>query len=115
MRNDQDIDIDCTVDGSGHVAALNLVRPRGKIMLKSLHAAIDPQSISGALDAIVRHEVEVIGSFVGSLPDALAALAANTIDVVSLISRRVPMRDGVAALKSAAQRDGLCTLLLADD
>ena len=67
------------------------------------------------LDAIVRHEIEVIGSFAGSMSEAIGALAANAIDVVSLISRRLPLRDGVAAIKSASQAGTPSILLTSEE
>ncbi|HVP74085.1 MAG TPA: alcohol dehydrogenase catalytic domain-containing protein [Phycisphaerales bacterium] len=113
MRNDQDIVIDCTGDGLGLTSALSLVRPRGKIVLKS-HCTSPAALASSPLDAIVRHEIEVIGSFAGSMSEAVGALAANSIDVVSLISKRVPLRDGVAAIK-ALGNGGPSTLLTSEE
>lgn len=121
-RNDQDIVIDCSdgAEGSGLTAALSLVRPRGKIVLKSLGAitlenAPDTHAapIHHALDAIIRHEIEVLGSFAGSIPDAIAALAGNEIDVLSLIARRTPLHDCVApGLFGAIAGAAACTLLV---
>lgn len=109
-RNDQDIVIDCTHSAEGLHPALSLVRPRGKIVLKSLAATVGRDSRTAAaafgsgnesaLDAIVRHEIEVLGSFAGSVSEALALLAPNApngVDVISLIAKRVPLRDAVAA------------------
>ncbi len=88
-RNDQDIVVDCTGDGSGMSAALTLVRPRGKVVLKSLtHSSID----ASALNAIAQHEIEIIGSFAGSMCEAVASIAANQVDVISVIGRRVVVR-----------------------
>lgn len=99
-RNDQDIVIDCGCAASDRpsddslIAALSLARPRGKIVLKS-----NVPASAASLEAIVRHEIEVIGSFAGSMGEAIATLAANSIDVISLTSKRVPLRDAAAALK----------------
>ncbi len=107
-RNDQDIVIDCTQSPDGLHAALSLVRPRGEIVLKSLaapNAGISPDaqtmsrsSCSAAFDAIVRHEVEVLGSFVGSMSEALTALVSNSVDVISLLAKRTMLRDCVSAM-----------------
>ena len=111
-RNDQDIVVDCTQSAQGLQAALSLVRPRGKIVLKSLTAtatndsrttsAVSRIGIESALDAIVRHEIELLGSFAGSMNEALAALApqaAKSVDVISLVAKRASLRDSVAAMK----------------
>jgi len=115
LRNDQDIVIDCSESGSGLATALGLVRPRGKIVLKSFGAAPRPaasqQPQGDALDAVVRHEIEVLGSFAGSIPEALALLERNEIDVLSLLSRRFALRDGLAAFNAASQPDALKVLL----
>jgi threonine dehydrogenase-like Zn-dependent dehydrogenase len=118
MRNDQDIVIDCA-DASidGLTTALGMVRPRGKIVLKcSEGAASRPASSPSAmLSAIIRHEIEVIGSFVGSTAEGLAALERNEVDVLSLISRRFALREGVAAMKSASQPDAIKVVLTSDE
>lgn len=116
MRNDQDIVIDCTGNGAGMSTAVSLVRPRGKIVLKSLADTppVSRPASNAPMDAIVRHEIEVIGSFAGSMSEAIGALAANSIDVVSLISKRVPLRDGVAAIKTSGN-GGVSTLLTCEE
>ena len=48
------------------------------------------------------------------MSEAVGALAANSIDVVSLISKRVPLRDGVAAIKASGQ-SGLSPPLIASE
>lgn len=122
LRNDQDIVIDCTEAPAPHTdglqTALGLVRPRGKIVLKNLHGDAAPRlaaSLRSPLDAIVRHEIEVIGSFVGSIPEALVLLERNEVDVLSLISRRIPLRDGLAAIKSAGQPEAMKVIVTNDE
>ena len=107
LRADQDIVVDCTGRAEGLAVAMKMVRPRGRIVLKTTVApgtAVD-------LAPLVVHEIQVIGSRCGPFPDALAALAEDKIDVVSLISRRMKLADGVEALKTAARKDMIKVLL----
>ena len=98
-RNDQDIVIDCTGNPSGMTTAMQLVRPRGKIVLKT--TTMGTIGVNPA--PLVIHEIELIGSRCGPFPDALKLLQANAIDVLSLISRRMKLEDGIAAVRCAAQ------------
>lgn len=104
LRQDQDIVVDCTGSPSGLPTAMGMVRPRGTIVLKT---TVAPSSYEQPIDLspIVIHEIEVIGSRCGPFGDALEALSAGTIDVVSLISRRMKLADGEQAFKAARSRD----------
>jgi len=97
-RADQDVVIDCTGRADGLTLALAMVRPRGRIVMKTTVAG--PVNVD--LAPVVVNEVELIGSRCGSMADALAALAGDEVDVLSLISRRVKLADGVQALQLAA-------------
>jgi threonine dehydrogenase-like Zn-dependent dehydrogenase len=110
LRNDQDIVIDCTGSASGLKYAMQMVRPKGKIVLKT---TVAPQSGQPMVDLapLVIHEIEVIGSRCGPFPEALAALVDQKVDVLSLISRRCKLSDGVEAMKLARQ-PGVIKVLL---
>ena len=69
--------------------------PRGTIVLKSTIAA----SHEIDLAPLVINEVRVIGSRCGPFPPALRALETGSVDVHSLISERIPLRDGLEALR----------------
>lgn len=99
-RADQDVVVDCTGSAEGLELALQLVRPRGKVLLKTTVAPVERKT---DLSPIVINEIEVIGSRCGSIPDAVDALARKQIDVASLISRRFKLDDGVKAMQTAAQ------------
>ncbi len=99
-RADQDVVVDCTGSAEGLDLALQLVRPRGKVLLKT---TVAPQMRTTDLSPIVINEIEVIGSRCGSIPDAIAALAGKQVDVASLISRRFKLDDGVKAMQTAGQ------------
>lgn len=103
-RADQDIVVDCSGSTLGLPLAMQLVRPRGKIVLKSLFAPVAAAASSSLdLSPIVLNEIEVIGSFCGPMNEALALMSRREIDVVSLISRRMSLNDGASILRAAAQ------------
>jgi threonine dehydrogenase-like Zn-dependent dehydrogenase len=93
--------IDCTGNASGFSRALELVRPRGIIILKTTAATANPINLA----PVVVNEITVLGSRCGRFAPAVAALAKCLIDPRPLISARYPLDDALAAL--AAARDPL--------
>jgi threonine dehydrogenase-like Zn-dependent dehydrogenase len=110
-RADQDIVVECTGSPDGFALAARLVRPRGTIVLKTLHADWDRRQIGADLTPLVMNEINVIGSAHGPLGEALGVLQRHEVDVVSLIGRRMSLGDGVAILKAAAQPGALKVLV----
>jgi alcohol dehydrogenase len=106
-RHDQDVVVDCTGSPGGLKLALQLVRPRGTIVLKSTYAGEPPLNLASA----VIDEVRIVGSRCGVFQPAIAALANNTVDVVSLIHRRFRLDQGVEAL-DVAGRPGVLKVLI---
>lgn len=106
-RRDQDIVVDCTGSPTGFELAMQLVRPRGIIVLKSTFAASKPINLA----PLVVDEINVLGSRCGPFRQALSVLAANEVDVVSLISRRMKLEHGVEAM-ALAGRPGVMKVLL---
>jgi threonine dehydrogenase-like Zn-dependent dehydrogenase len=109
MRADQDIVVDCTGSASGLETAMRMVRPRGQIVLKTTLATDGYSGID--LSPLVIQEIELIGSRCGPFAEALKALAANEVDVLSLISRRTKLADGVDAMRAAASNGTIKVLL----
>ena len=110
LRADQDIVVDCTGSAQGLTLAMQMVRPRGKIVVKTTIAAEeDRQPID--FSPLVINEIQMIGSRCGPFPDALFGLASDKVDVLSLISRRMKLSDGVEALR-VAQQPGVIKVLL---
>lgn len=110
LRADQDIVVDCTGSADGLKYAMQMVRPRGKIVMKTTVAQrADAKPID--LTPLVINEIQLLGSRCGPFPDALYALAAGKIDVLSLISRRTKLSDGVEALKTARRPDVVKVLI----
>jgi threonine dehydrogenase-like Zn-dependent dehydrogenase len=69
------------------------------VVLKSTVAHAAPLHMA----PVVIDELTVVGSRCGPFAPALDALARGTVDVTSLISARRPLRDGVDALRLAAE------------
>ena len=110
LRADQDIVVDCTGSAEGVELAMRMVRPRGRIVLKTtIAAAQDRRPVD--LSTLVINEIQLIGSRCGPFADALSALASDKVDVLSLISRRMRLSEGVEAVR-VAQQPGVIKVLL---
>jgi alcohol dehydrogenase len=92
-----DVVVDCTGNPSGLAAARRMVRPRGRLILKSTFAA------DAALDmsALVVDEIQLIGSRCGPFAPALRLLERNLIAVEPLIVGHYPLREAAAAFHAA--------------
>lgn len=99
--------VDCTGTAEGFEAALDLVEPRGTILLKSTYADLPKANLT----RIVIDEVRVIGSRCGSFPAALRGLENKLVDVLPLIEARYPLDESVRALEHAAKPGTLKVLL----
>jgi threonine dehydrogenase-like Zn-dependent dehydrogenase len=106
-RSDADVVVDATGRPGGLELAMRTVRPRGTIVLKSTTAAGGNVNLS----PVVINEVTIVGSRCGPFPDALRALARRHVDVSALISRRFPLREGLAALEAAGRQDVIKVLI----
>ncbi len=106
-RHDQDVVVDCTGSAAGFELAMQIVRPRGTIVLKSTFAS--GKSLN--LAPLVIDEINVVGSRCGPFREAIKALAEKRIDVTSLISRRMKIEQGVEAMEYAARPGALKVLL----
>lgn len=104
---DADIVVECTGSETGLPAALALVRPRGTIVLKTTIAGM--QTL--ALAPVVVDEVTIVGSRCGPFDRALDALTNGLVDVLSLVSSRVDLSEGVGALQRAGEPGVLKVLL----
>ena len=102
-----DLVVEASGAASGIELALDLVRPRGTLVLKSTFHG------NTQMDAarIVVNEISVVGSRCGRFAPALELLRKNIIDVESLISEEYPLADGVEAMERAAARGILKVLL----
>lgn len=99
--------VECTGSPSGLTTALELVRPRGTIVLKTTVAG--EQTL--ALAPVVVDEVTIVGSRCGPFDRALAALAAGEVEVRTLVADRFSLADGVTAMARAGEPGVLKVLL----
>ncbi len=102
-RADQDVVVDATGSPAGLQLAMQLVRPRGTIVLKTMCAEHPSAAPDVDLSPIVMKEISLLGSRSGPVGDAISMLARGAVDVVSLISKRMKLDDGPAVLQAAAQ------------
>jgi threonine dehydrogenase-like Zn-dependent dehydrogenase len=106
-RHDQDVVVDCTGSAGGFELAMQMVRPRGTIVLKSTVAASKPMNLA----PLVIDEIMVVGSRCGPFREAIRALAEKQVDVASLIHRRMKIEQGAEAMELAARADVLKVIL----
>jgi len=112
LRQDQDIVVDCTGSADGLTTAMQMVRPRGTIVLKTTVCPTQAgESQAVDLSPIVINEISLIGSRCGPFRTAIEALGSGEVDVVSLISKRMKLSDGPEVL-TAARRPGTIKVLL---
>jgi threonine dehydrogenase-like Zn-dependent dehydrogenase len=124
-RQDQDVVVDCSGASAGMRLALQLVRPRGVVLLRS-PLALDPcppgrpvpdvgpgspWATPVDLTPAVVNEVQIVGSRDGPLPDALRALAEDAVDVAGLVTKRFRLDDAPEALRAAAQAEQVAVVI----
>jgi threonine dehydrogenase-like Zn-dependent dehydrogenase len=102
-----DVVVEASGAAPGFALALELLRPKGQLVLKStFHGKTE-------LDAarIVVDEISIVGSRCGRFNPALDLLKKHAIDVDSLISEEYPLSNGVHAMRRAGARGVLKVLL----
>lgn len=87
--------------------ALDWVRPRGTLVLKTTAAHAAPLDLA----PLVVNEVSLVGSRCGPFPPALDLLARGEIDVEGMVQARYPLEHAEEALQRAADRGTLKVLL----
>lgn len=102
-----DVVVEATGTAQGFAAARRMVRPRGKLVLKSTHQ----DRVHADLTGIVVDEVQVIGSRCGPFAPALRLLEQGLVDVEPLIQARFSLEQGLMALESAAVKGTLKVLI----
>jgi threonine dehydrogenase-like Zn-dependent dehydrogenase len=106
-RHDQDVVVDCTGAAAGLELAVQMVRPRGTVVLKSTFAAGKPLNLA----PVVIDEITVVGSRCGPFREAIRALSERQVDVTSLIYRRMKLEQGAEAM-DLARRPGVLKVIL---
>ena len=102
-----DIVVEASGAAPGFALALELLRPKGQLVLKStFHGKTELDTTR-----IVVDEISVVGSRCGRFGPALDLLKRRAVDVDSLISEEYPLSNGVHAMRRAATRGVLKVLL----
>jgi len=102
-----DVIVEASGSDSGFASALDLVKPRGTIVLKSTFHGLPTWEAS----RVVVNEISVVGSRCGRFAPALDLLSSNQIRVDDLISEEFSLVNGVAAFERAATKGALKVLL----
>ena len=102
-----DVVVEASGSELGFQQALDLVRPRGTLVLKSTVAAGAQLNLA----PLVINEVTVVGSRCGRFEPAIEALASGAVDPRPMISATYALADGLAAFERAASPGTLKVLL----
>ncbi len=106
-RREFDVVVEASGAATGFALSLDLLRPRGVLVLKSTFHGVT------GIDAarIVVDEISVVGSRCGRFAPALELLKNDAVDVESLISEEYALTDGTRAIERATERGVLKVLL----
>lgn len=102
-----DLVVEATGSEGGLARALELVAPRGVVVLKTTVAA----KLTVDLAPLVIHEVKLVGSRCGDMKRAIASLASGAVDPTPLIEARYPLARADEAMAHAARRGALKILV----
>ncbi len=102
-----DVVVDCTGSAEGFASALDLLKPRGTLVLKSTYVGL-PQA---DLTRVVIDEIKIVGSRCGPFNAALRMMTQQQVDVLSMIDARYSLDDAMAAFEHASGRGVLKILL----
>src|ERR1043166_5414785 len=102
-----DVVVEASGSESGFETALDLVRPRGKIVLKSTFHG----SPVWAAARVVVNEITIVGSRCGAMAPAGELLASGVVKVDDLFDEEFVLSNGLAAMERAAERGVLKVLL----
>jgi threonine dehydrogenase-like Zn-dependent dehydrogenase len=107
MFSSFDVVVEASGSPSGFATAVDLVRPRGKIVLKSTFHGTPHWQAS----RIVVDEITIVGSRCGRFAPAMEILEKGLVRVEDLIADHFPLVQGIAAIKQAAEKNVLKILL----
>lgn len=102
-----DVAVEASGSESGFGLALDLLKPRGKLVLKSTFQG----KTNLEMWRVVVAEITVVGSRCGRFAPALDLLKNKSVDVESLVSEELSLREGVKAMRKAEQKGVLKIIL----
>jgi threonine dehydrogenase-like Zn-dependent dehydrogenase len=106
-KREFDVVVEASGSPSGFSAALQLLRPRGVLVLKSTFEG----NAEFAQAPLVVDEISIVGSRCGRFAPALDLLKKGALDIDSLISEEYPLARGLYAMERAAKKDVLKVFL----
>jgi threonine dehydrogenase-like Zn-dependent dehydrogenase len=107
LNRDFDVVIEASGSESGFATALDLLKPRGKLVLKSTFSG----KTNLEMWRVVVDEITIVGSRCGRFAPALELLRDRKIDVESFISQEFPLEKGIEAIEKAQQKGSMKVLL----
>lgn len=96
-RKSFDIVIEATGNPYALSTGLELVRPRGTLVMKSTYVEKVEMDVTG----LVVDEITLIGSRCGSIPAAVRMLESGLIETDAMIEARYPIQEGKKAFRHA--------------
>jgi threonine dehydrogenase-like Zn-dependent dehydrogenase len=102
-----DVAVEASGSESGFQTALDLLKPRGKLVLKSTFQG-EPRWQAAR---VVVDEITIVGSRCGRFAPALELLKNKTVDVENMITEEFRLENGIRAMERAAERNVLKVLL----
>ncbi|MDQ3800262.1 MAG: alcohol dehydrogenase catalytic domain-containing protein [Acidobacteriota bacterium] len=107
MKKRFDVVVEASGSESGFGLALDLIKPRGKLVLKSTFQGAPRWEAW----RVVVDEITIVGSRCGRFAPALDLLKTKRIDVADLISEEFALDDGVRAVSRAGEKGVMKVLL----
>ncbi len=101
MKKSYDVVVEATGRADGLETAMDLVRPRGTIVLKSTVA----ERKEMCLTPVVVDEITVSGSRCGPFAPAIRAISEGLVDVKPLISAIIPFQEGMDAFEKSKENE----------
>ncbi len=102
-----DIVVEASGSESGFATAIELVKPRATIVLKSTFHGTPTWPAS----RVVVDEISIVGSRCGRLASAIELLESGAVDPTDMIDSEFPLADAVEAMAAAATKGTLKVLL----
>lgn len=107
LARDFDVVVEASGSETGFDSALNLLKPRGKLVLKSTFQG----KTNLAMWRVVVEEITVVGSRCGRFAPALELLKNKQVTVENLIDAEFSIGDGIEAIKRAGEKAVMKVLL----
>src|SRR6266850_5403077 len=108
-KREFDVVVEASGSSSGFSGALELLRPRGVLVLKSTFEGVGTAEFDRT--RLVVDEITILGSRCGRFAPALDLLKKGAIDIDSLISEEYPLARGVYAMERAGTKGALKVFL----